>query len=48
MLILSLLFSLFLTPCEFEDSTNCYWNATTQGNGLGNSFIDVMGTPLYL
>lgn len=48
MLILSLIFSLFMSPCEFEDSTNCYWAANVQGNGSGESFIDIMGTALYL
>ncbi len=33
-------------PCEYEDSTNCYWNASTQGNGRGQSFIDVAGWTL--
>lgn len=28
-----------LRPCATEDSTNCRWNAHTQGNGLGHSFI---------
>lgn len=27
-----------LEPCPTEDSTNCYWDATTQGNGAGTSF----------
>ena len=26
-------------PCPTEDSTNCYWDAQTQGNGEGQSFI---------
>lgn len=26
-------------PCAQEDSVNCYWNANTQGNGAGHSFI---------
>ena len=33
--------------CEFEDSRNCICIAQLQGNKGGNSFIDVMGTPLY-
>lgn len=48
MLILSLIFSLFMSPCESEDSSNCYWAANVQGNGSGESFIDIMGTSLYL
>jgi len=27
--------------CESEDSTWCYWDAATQGNGHGNSFISL-------
>ena len=27
------------TPCVTEDSTNCYWDAQSMGNGVGNSFI---------
>lgn len=30
-----------LPPCNQEDSTNCWWDATTMGNGLGNSFVSV-------
>ena len=26
-------------PCKTEDSLNCHWNAKTQGNGVGKSFI---------
>lgn len=37
-----------LTPCATEDSTNCYWDATTHGNGQGRSFIDVDGTAYFL
>lgn len=33
--------------CEYEDSTNCYWDATTMGNGKGTSFVNVNGN-LYL
>lgn len=28
-----------LPPCATEDSTACYWNAETMGNGRGDSFI---------
>jgi len=28
-----------LPPCATEDSTNCYWDADTRGNGQGLSFI---------
>lgn len=33
-----------LPPCATEDSTNCVWDAETQGNGQGTSFIDIDGT----
>lgn len=33
--------------CEFEDSQNCIWLHWLQGNGKGNSFIDIAGTTLY-
>ena len=33
-----------VVPCEYEDTipeagTACYWDAQTQGNGLGRSFM---------
>lgn len=34
--------------CATEDSTNCFWNADTMGNGTGNSFIDINGTAYYV
>jgi len=40
--LLSLLLALTVaisTPCEYEDSTNCLWNADLRGNGVGNSFV---------
>lgn len=36
-----------LVACEFEDSTNCVWNAQEQGNGIGESFVDVNGVAYY-
>jgi hypothetical protein len=33
--------------CSTEESTNCFWDATNSGNGSGQSFIDVDGTPYY-
>jgi len=30
-------------PCPTEDSDNCYWNATTRGNGVGGSFVNIAG-----
>lgn len=26
------------TPCQAEDSLNCYWDASVRGNGHGHSF----------
>ena len=49
--MISLLFSLLFTvmpPCEYEDSTNCSWDADTRGNGVGHSFVDIGGTAFYL
>ena len=37
-----------LTPCPTEDSANCVWDATIQGNGHGQSFIDIGGTAYTL
>lgn len=37
-----------LELCQTEDSDNCYWNATLQGNGNGKSFINFDGTTQYL
>ena len=30
-----------MPPCATEDSTFCHWNAQTQGNGHGNSIINL-------
>lgn len=27
--------------CKYEDSMNCFWDASSQGNGKGHSFIAV-------
>ena len=32
-----------LPPCEYEDSSDCYWLATERGNRKGNSFVDIDG-----
>lgn len=37
-----------LVACEFEDSTNCIWNAQEQGNGTGQSFVDIDGSTHYV
>lgn len=41
MIILAAIAALSLPPCEYEDSTNCHWNASTRGNGIGQSFIAI-------
>lgn len=40
---LALIVWLAVPVCPTEDSNNCLWNARTQGNGQGSSFIDVGG-----
>jgi hypothetical protein len=37
-----------LPACVEEDSRNCIWNATTEGNGEGVTFVDIEGTAYYL
>lgn len=29
------------TPCAYEDSPNCFWNAEVAGNGDGHSFYSI-------
>lgn len=41
--ILAILLPLF-PVCQSEDSTACAWNASTQGNGRGESFIALSET----
>lgn len=37
-----------LAPCPTEDSSNCYWDARTRGNGRGRSFwVDDHGHVFY-
>lgn len=36
-----------LTACAEEDSLNCYWDASTRGNGQGRSFININGTVFF-
>ncbi len=40
-------------PCVTEEASPenppaCVWNAETQGNGQGESFIDIDGTAIYI
>jgi hypothetical protein len=38
-----------LQPCKSEDSLNCYWDASKQGNGRGSSFfVDQDGHVTYV
>lgn len=37
----------FSRPCPTEDSAWCYWDAATQGNGLGRSFV-VLWEPILI
>lgn len=37
-----------LPVCPTEDSNECYWDATIQGNGLGTSFVNYDGVTTYL
>lgn len=30
-----------LPPCEYEDSTMCYWDAQHRGNHRGESFVNL-------
>jgi len=39
MTIIMLLLSLLLPPCATEDSVNCYWDASAQGNGQGSDIV---------
>jgi len=36
-----------LPPCEYEDSSNCKWDAGSYGNHIGDSFIDIGGQVYY-
>lgn len=36
-----------LPPCPTEDSDNCIWLASQQGNGQGHSFYTIMGETTY-
>ncbi|AVR56880.1 hypothetical protein PBI_TRISCUIT_5 [Microbacterium phage Triscuit] len=36
-----------LPPCATEDSDNCYWDASRQGNGEGRSFSIEDGVVTY-
>lgn len=48
MLQLLLLLAALGTPCPFEDSENCLWNAAQRGNGIGQSFLAAGDRVIYL
>lgn len=47
-MVVILMMLALVQPCKTEDSRNCYWNAAVQGNGAGQSFVDVGGTAFRL
>lgn len=48
MTILTLILALLFPRCATEDAQNCYWDAQTNGNRVGNTYIDIRGTAYYL
>lgn len=40
MWLVALIFA--IGPCPTEDSTGCYWDAQSQGNHLGTSFVSLL------
>ena len=42
------LLAAILPACPAEDATNCSWDASTRGNGLGSSFISINDQTYYL
>ena len=36
-----------LPPCAVEDHHDCSWDASTQGNGTGTSFVNIDGVVFY-
>jgi hypothetical protein len=30
----------YLPPCQTEDSSHCYWDASNSGNGNGNDLVN--------
>lgn len=39
--------TILLPPCDTEDSTNCFWDASHSGNGQGSSFWNYEGTTVF-
>lgn len=46
--IMAVILSLILPPCATEDSNQCTWDASVQGNGQGTSFVAIGDTILPL
>ncbi len=46
--MIKLLLVAMIGLCPTEDSSNCIWDATIQGNQQGSSFLDVGGHLLSL
>ena len=44
--ILAVILSLILPACPTEDSTQCTWDASAQGNGQGTSFVAIDDTTI--
>lgn len=40
-------YHLLSTPCAEEDSLNCVWDASVQGNGVGQSYINISNDWVY-
>lgn len=46
-MIFLLLATIILGPCPTEDSTSCAWDARTQGNHVGQSFVNINGKVIH-
>lgn len=48
LLLVALAATLYLPACPTEDSSWCYWDASTQGNTLGRSFMQLGQFTFYM
>lgn len=48
MLTILLLVLTWGAPCVTEDSSWCVWNAPTQGDGTGHSFIALQDSVIWI
>lgn len=46
--MLLIILALLFPACASEDSNNCLWDASTQGNGEGSSFLVINDNIYYL